>query len=121
MHIGKTALAFLAFALAATSPTSFAAQLYRVSANLSHNGKLFGSPSLVVKEGADATVAVSGPNGYKLALSVTDAGKGQLKIVTHLDTAYGSIAPQMVVLAGQPATVSVGNTAIGVTVVRSGG
>jgi hypothetical protein len=120
MHIGKTASAVLALALAATSPTSFAAQLYKVSANLSHNGKLFGSPSVVVKEGADATVAVSGPNGYKLALNVTDAGKGQLKIVTHLDTAYGSIAPAMVVLAGQPATVSVGHIVIGLTAVRSG-
>jgi hypothetical protein len=123
MHIGKTASAILALALAATSPMSFAAQLYKISkisAALSHNSKLIGSPLIVVKEGVNAIVAVSGSNGYKLALTVTDAGKGQFKIVTHLDTAYGSITPEMVVLAGRPAAVSVGNIAIGLTAVRSG-
>jgi hypothetical protein len=93
---------------------------YKVSANLSHNGKLIGTPSVVVKEATDATIAVSGPDGYKLVLNVTDAGHGQLTIVAHLDTAYGSIAPSMVVLAGQPATVLVGQISIGITAARSG-
>ncbi|WP_158884547.1 hypothetical protein [Rhodanobacter sp. L36] len=120
MRVVKLVSAGLALALCGNSPANFAAQLYKVSLDLSHNGKLFGSPSVVIKDGADATVAVSGPNGYKLALNVADGGKGQLKIVTHLDTAYGSIAPAMVVLAGQPATVSVGHIAIGLTAIRTG-
>lgn len=82
MRFGKAALGVVALVLAATSFTSFAAELYTVSANLSHSGHLIGSPSVVVKNGVEATVAVSGPNGYKLALNVTDVGKGQLKIVT---------------------------------------
>jgi hypothetical protein len=121
MRIGKTALAVLTLALAFASSASFAAQLYTISTSLSHNGKLFGSPSAIVKDGTDATVAVSGPNGYKLALNVTDAGKGKLKIVTHLDSSYGSIAPTVVVFSGRPAMVSVGNIAIGITATRSSG
>ena len=120
MRINKTALAALFLVLAASSQSSFAAQVYSVSTTLSHDGKVFGEPSVVVKADTDASVAVSGPRGYKLRLRVTDAGNGKLKISTQLNSAYETISPTMVVFAGKPAMVSVGSTTINITASRGG-
>ena len=115
MRIGKTALTVLFFVLAAITQNSFAAQVYNVSAHLSHDGTVFGTPEVVVKADTDASVAVSGPHGYKLRLRVSDAGDGKLKISAQLDSAYGTMSPTIVVFAGKPATVSVGSISIGIT------
>lgn len=120
MRIGKTALAVLFLVLAASSQSSFAAQVYKVSTTLSHDGKVFGAPAVVVKADTDASVAVSGPHGYKLRLCVTDADDGKLKISTQLNSAYGTISPTMVVFAGKPAMVSVGSITIDITASRGG-
>ena len=90
------------------------------AANLSHAGKVFGRPVMVVKNGVPASVKLSGPHGqgYRLALTVIDLDHGKLKLKTHLQTRWGKIAPVMIVWAGKPASVSVGPIKAEFTVVQ---
>ena len=119
MATRKSSLALAAFALAA-SFNCLAADTYKVTANLSHNGKSFGAPVAVVKADTPASVEVSGQNGYKLSFIVTNLAKDEIKIATTLDSAYGTIAPVLVVRPGQPGTVSVGDLELTLTVHRTG-
>lgn len=91
--------------------SSVAATVYKVSVSLLHQGRVFGAPVVVVKPGVPASVKVSGAQGqgYTLTLTVTALGHDKFRIRTHLDSAWGSIAPELEVVAGKPASVSVGD------------
>ncbi|MEJ7746388.1 MAG: hypothetical protein WKF61_06480 [Luteimonas sp.] len=110
-----------AIALAAASFSSLAANAYKVSANVSHHGERFASPSVVVEMGVRAEIEVSGPDGYRLMLTVDDAGEGKLRISANLDTAHGAMSPVVIVRAGQSATVSVGDMEIGLIAIPHDG
>ena len=119
MVIRKSSIALAAFALFA-SFNCLAADTYRVTANLSHNGKSFGEPVAVVNADTPASVEVSGPNGYKLGFTVTDLAKDEIKVAATLDSPYGTISPVVVVRPGQPGTVTVGDLELTLTVHRIG-
>ena len=119
MVIRKRLIALAAFALLA-SFNCLAADTYKVTANLSHDGKSFGDPIAVVYADTAATVEVSGPNGYKLGFTVTDLAKDEIKVAATLDSSYGTMAPVVVVRPGQPGTVAVGDLELTLTVHRIG-
>ena len=98
-----------------------AAESFNVSAELLHNGKSFGSPSAVVAGDTRATIEVTGPKGYKFSFTVTDSAPGKIKVAATVDSSHGSFAPVVVVRPGEPATVSVGDLGLKITVQRSGG
>lgn len=93
---------------------------FKVTADLSHAGKVFGTPVMVVKNGVLASVRMAGPHGqdYRLVLTVIDLGHGKLKLKTHLQTRWGKISPLMIVRLGKPASASVGAIKSVYTVVR---
>jgi hypothetical protein len=82
---------------------------YKVSATLSHAGKPFAAPSAVVLTGQPASIEVAGRDGYKITLTVTDVAVDKIQVVAQVNSAHGSMHPTVVVHPNQPATVSVGD------------
>lgn len=66
-------------------------------------------------------MAVSGPDGYTLALTVTDQAPDKILLALDLNSAHGSAAPTVVVQPGKPATIAVGDMGLELVVNRSGG
>ena len=112
------ALVLSAFLVPASAP---AAETYKVSATLSHAGKRFAAPSAVVADGQPASIEVSGTGGYRITLTVTDVAVDKIRVVAQVDSAHGSMHPTLVVHPNQPATVSVGDLELELSVSRSGG
>ena len=106
-----------ALSLLAISTSAFAGESYKISARLSDSGQEFAAPELTAKAGDTATVEVTGPNAYALALTVEPLADGTLKVSTHLDSAHGDMAPVVVVRPGAPASVTVGALSIALTAV----
>lgn len=122
MHIhSKIIAAAMAFVLPIGA--SFAAQSasFEVSAKLLHSGEVFATPTATVRPGVPASLEVTGPDGYKLSLTITELDQDSIKVVTSLDSSYGSMAPTLIVRPGELGTVSVGDLGLDLTVRRSGG
>ena len=112
MRLRRIAIATLAV-LVLSLGTSFARQpaIYKVSATLQHSGAVFASPALTIQAGVAGRVEVSGPNGYALELTISDADQGALKVDADLNSVHGSIAPTFVVRLNGPAKGAVGELA----------
>jgi len=113
----------VAVALLVFAGSAFAAApgSYKVSATLSHSGTPFAAPSAVVLPGQPASIEVSGADGYKIMLTVTDIAADRIQVVAQVNSAYGSMDPTLVVHPNQPASVSVGDLKLELSVSRSGG
>lgn len=116
MRSRNVALIALSASLAVASWSAFAAPIYKLSAAISHQGKVFATPVMLVEDGKPSEISVHGEDGFTLALTVTAIDKDRLGVSADLQSSHGSMTPEMVVIAGQPATVSVGDVAIRVTV-----
>jgi hypothetical protein len=115
----RNTFAVIAFLLSMFAPlVAIAGDSFKVSATLSHNGVVFASPVLVVKDRALASVVVAGENGYKLALTVSDIGDGKLNIKTDLDSSHGSISPTLVIQPGELSSIRIGDLSISLKAVR---
>lgn len=104
-------LTALAGSASATSPDTFA-----VSAKLTHGDHAFAEPSAVVLAGTPATLEVSGADGYKLTLTVSEISADEIQVAADLESSHGSMAPTLVVRPGQVASVSVGELGLELTV-----
>jgi hypothetical protein len=94
---------------------------YEISAKLTHGGQVFAAPSAVLLANKPASIEVTGADGYKLTLTVTDLAPDKIKVAAHLDSAHGVMAPTVVVRTGKPASVSVGDLGLELTVSRGDG
>ena len=92
----------------AASCASAQDKFYKLSFDVSHMGKAVGSPMVVVRQGVPGSMEVSGPNGYKMTFTATDAGDGKIKIATTFASSQGSSSPTVIVKDGQPASISDG-------------
>jgi len=113
-------IAFVALALPLASSLATTPASYEVSATLSHAGKSFATPSAIVRADKPASIEVSGADGYKLTLTVTDLAPDKIKVAANLDSSHGAMAPTVVVRPGQPGSVTVGDLSLTLTVSRSG-
>ena len=119
LHKAVLALVFLS---ALSVPVAAAASgSYRVSATLAHAGEAFAAPVAVVRADEEARVEVSGENGYSFAFTVTDLAADRIQVAAALDSGHGSMDPTVVVRPDTPATVSVGDLSLEITVSRTGG
>lgn len=64
----------------AASLGAAAADAYKISASLLHNGEPFGEPTVVVKADTPATVTVTGPDGYEVSFTVSDLAPDKLQV-----------------------------------------
>ena len=95
-------LSFAAFGASAQD------KLFKLSFDVSHMGKAVGSPIVVVREGVPGSMEVSGPDGYKMTFTATEAGSGKIKIATTFSSAQGSSSPTVIVKDGQAGSISDG-------------
>ena len=63
---------------------------------------------------------MSGPSGYKLSFTVTELEPDKIQVAANVESQHGSLAPTVVVRPGKPATVSVGDLSLTLTVHRTG-
>jgi hypothetical protein len=105
-----------ALALGLVSSAAIAGQHYMVSTRLARGGQLLGTPSILVEAGKQAAISVAGPQGYKLDLTVTDAGNGNVKIATVFNAAHDSVSPGIITPLGKKARITVGDLALDMTV-----
>ena len=103
------------------SPEAFAGEAYDVSATLSHEGREFASPSLVVKAGEAASISTSGPDGYALSITVDPLADGTLRVSSRVNSDRGDMAPVLVVEPGATSSVSVGELSLSLTATLSDG
>ena len=121
-YVSKAVLTLATFSVLAVSAVAAAASdSYKVSAIISHAGEAFASPITVVRADSESKVAVSGDNGYELTLTVTDLAPDQIQVAANVISEHGSMDPIIVVRPDAPATVSVGDLSLEITVSRSGG
>ncbi|MCC5855866.1 MAG: hypothetical protein JJU10_09340 [Idiomarina sp.] len=106
-------------ALAAFLPFATVAETYSVSATLSHQGAPFASPSAVVRSDTPAAIEVTGDQGFRLTLTLTDLDADQIKVNTSLESAFGSMAPEVTLRPGAPATVIIGDLGLTLLVQRN--
>ena len=121
MHVWPKIIAILALCLPASLSLANQPGSYAVSAKLTHAGQSFAAPTAVVLANKPASIEVSGPDGYKLTLTVTDLAPDQIQIAAQVDSLRGSMAPTVVVRPDTPARVSVGDLGLELTVSRSDG
>ena len=121
MHIWPKSIATIALCLLANLSLANPPGSYAVSARLTHAGQAFAAPSAVVLANKPASIEVTGPDGYKLTLTVTDLAPDKIQIAAHLDSSHGSIAPTVVVRPDKPASVSIGDLGLELTVSRRDG
>ncbi|WP_162615842.1 hypothetical protein [Solilutibacter oculi] len=121
MRIWSKIIATLVLCLPASLSFASPPGSYEVSAKLTHGGQAFAAPSAVVLANKPASIEVTGPDGYKLTLTVTDLAPDKIQVAAHLDSAYGSMAPTVVVRPDKSASVSVGDLGLELTVSRGDG
>jgi hypothetical protein len=120
MHKVRIASFVGALALGLVSSAAVAGQHYMVSTRLARGAQLLGTPSVIVEEGKQAAISVSGPQGYNLDLTVTDVGDGNVKVATVFNASHDSASPVIVTPLGKKARITVGDLAVDMTVKPSG-
>ncbi len=120
MGIFKKALWTIALSISAASFAVSGSKTYDVSAVLLHQGDAFASPSAVVKEGVPAINEVHGQDGYRLSLTVTEIARDEIKVDATVNSPHGTITLTVTVRPRQPATVTIGDLGLILTVKRSG-
>ena len=96
--------------------SAMAAGTYTVSAVLKDGDATFGTPSLQVAAGVPARMEITGTDGYRLQVTVSEHAPGALAVSADLASARGAMPPTLVVRPGEPASVSVGALAMTLTV-----
>lgn len=119
MRISKLFVAGLVISMCASSAFADAGS-YTVSATLSHAGKSFASPSLIVRAGEPATIEVSGADPYKFVVTIQDKAPDEIQVSASVKSSYGSMAPILLVRPGQAASIAVDSLSIELVVSRGG-
>ena len=92
-----------------------AGQPYEIHATLSHEGKPFASPVVIVLAGEPSTIETGGPDGFTLAIVATAVDATTVRLEADLQSSHGTAKPTLIVKSGERATITTG--AIGMEVV----
>lgn len=116
---GKLATS-LAIALFAATAAHAGGDRYQIAATLLHGGKPFAAPAMTVNGGEPATIEVAGAEAFKFAVTAAGIDAETVQIEADLQSVYGSMQPTMIVRAGEPASVTVGELRVELKVARLG-
>ncbi len=117
----KTAFTSIVIAAAAFfAAPGFAANSYQVTALIEHGGELVGQPSVVVRPGAPASVAVHGEGGYNLTVTVIPGEEGLLDVTVKAETSRGSVSSAVTTRADKPIVVAGGDVSLTLTIAAVG-
>ena len=117
IYFGLFVLAVSSFA---QSSFAVASGDYLVTATVSSNGVVLGKPTLLVVSGVDASVQVSGENGYKLSLNITSSPNNTVLAKSFVKTSSGEINPSVLLEIGKESTVKSGSVELHLLVNKAG-
>ena len=116
----RTPIALSSIVLAASSilatPSALAAETWRVAALIEQGGARVGEPTVVVRSGQPANVAVHGDKGYDMSVVVVPDEDGLLKVTVKASTSTASVSTALTTPAGKPVEVAAGGMDLTLTV-----
>ena len=123
MLIWKKTIAVAALLITSFAPSvlNAASAGYKVAAVIAAGGKELGKPTVTLKAGKPASVSVSGENGFRLELTVTESEPGTVEVDTRLNASAGSVATTVVTPVGKPVVVATDALSLQITVQPGGG
>lgn len=71
-------------------------------------GVEMGTPRMLVKEGSEASMSISGENGVAVGLVVNSSSETEAHVMAEVESGPNSISPELLVNKGEWASVSVG-------------
>ena len=108
-----------AIALALATPLAYAADVYKVSAQIFHGRDAVANPVLLVNESSHASIAISGEDGYEFVVGLEHAGGAdQIEVAVQVKTSLGSVSSMVTTNVGQPTSITAGDIGLTVTVAR---
>jgi hypothetical protein len=115
IHLMRFLLAlsvFFMFSLSAAASD----RVYRISIDISENGKNLTSPTIVVKEGNSAVIEDSEEYGYKISVTPTAARGGNILLSSVINISGSDVSsPNILVKDGGETIFSYGNRSIRLT------
>ena len=112
MRFSLAVSAFLMFSLNAAASD----RVYRISIDISENGKTLTSPTIAVKEGNSAVIEDSEAYGYKLSITPTAAIDGNILLSSVINISGADVSsPNILVKDGGETMFSYGNRSIRLT------
>jgi len=105
IYLGLVVLVVSSFAFYSSAATKGD---YIVTATVSSNGVVLGKPTLLVTSGVDASVQISGENGYSLSLNVTTSANNTVLAKSFVKTSSGEINPSLLLEIGKESVTKSG-------------
>ena len=81
---------------------------FLVEMKIIDSGTEIGTPSMMIKEGAEGSLSISGENGFVVGLVVNSANEDKVHIIAEIESGQNAISPDLLVGIGQWASISVG-------------
>jgi hypothetical protein len=82
--------------------------MFLVDMKILQDGAELATPSMLIKEGADASMSLAGDQPVALALTVTSAGESDAHILAEVETALGQMSPELLMRKDQWGSISTG-------------
>lgn len=109
----------MAIALVLATPLAYAADVYKVSAQIFHGTEAVASPVLLVNINSPASITISGEGGYEFAVGLERAGDaGEVEVAVQLKTSLGTVSSMVTTDVGEPTSITAGDIGLTVTVAR---
>lgn len=120
MNLSGRSVTSLAIALLTATSAHAGGERYRIDATLLHAGEPFAKPVVIVRGGEPATIEATGRDAFRFAVTATSVDAEAVRIDADLESAHGSMQPTMIVRAGEPASMTVGDLRIEMRIARLG-
>lgn len=72
------------------------------------SGTEVATPSMMIKQGAEASLSISGKNSVAVGLVVNSANENEAHIIAEVESGQNTMSPELLVRKGQWTSVSVG-------------
>jgi hypothetical protein len=79
-----------------------------INMRIVENGVELSAPRMLVKEGSEASISLSGENPLALGLVVNSLDENKAYVLVEVETAANQISPGLIMTKGEWASVSVG-------------
>lgn len=108
MRITTIQAAILSFLLLASYAAASDSPDFLIEMKIIDSGIEMATPSMMIKEGVEGSLSISGENGVAVGLVVNNANENEAHIIAEVESGKNTMSPELLVKKGQWASVSVG-------------
>jgi len=109
MNLGRTIKSATSLILLAASlPALSDSKLFLVDMKIVDDGVQLATPRMVMKEGADASMSLTGADAVAIGVIVNESEAGEAHILAEVETAGGQMSPELLTQKDQWSSVSTG-------------